>query len=98
MLGLVIGGPVSFLSVLWGYPWVYTAIFGERGEVITTVTGWRNRVRSSCSGPYFDERYLLLSPRALCMPEPKPRVGSKLHIIGPKTLLGINADTFYTDP
>lgn len=91
MVFATVGFIFSTFSLLFGYPWAYTAMFGRPIEEIATITGWHHSARS-CSGPLINGRDdLLRSPHSLCSSTNKVAVGDKVVVVGVRTELGTNA-------
>jgi hypothetical protein len=91
----------GYMAFAWGYPWLYNKTFGSVVTKTFTVTGWEGTTGRSCPRPEIGYNTFVLAPHALCVRSDAqarmPR-GASIRVVGPQSILGLNARDIYSIP
>ncbi len=91
----------GYMAVAWGYPWLYNKAFGSVVTQTFTVTGWEGATGRSCPRPQIGYNTFVLAPHALCVrsdAQARMPPGASIRVVGPQSVLGLNARDIYAIP
>jgi hypothetical protein len=91
----------GYLACAWGYSWLYNKAFGSVITKTFTVTGWEGATGRSCPRPEIGYNTFVLAPHALCVrsdAQTRMRPGESIRVVGPQSVLGLNARDIYSIP